>query len=136
VKTYVLDASAVLRYLYAEAGGDRVLQQLRGCHNGDCKAAISAIHWGEVSYIITRREGADAVDPVLASLSSFKLEVVPVTAERAVRAGHVKTSLRIPYADAFAVELASDSSGHVLVTADFDMKPAAQLVTIEFLPVK
>ena len=37
---------------------------------------------------------------------------------------------------AFAVELAGDSENHILVTADFDMKPARPDVTIEFLPNK
>jgi hypothetical protein len=40
---------------------------------------------------------------------------------------------KIPYADAFEVELASDSADHVLLTADFDVKPAACDVKIEFL---
>jgi hypothetical protein len=43
---------------------------------------------------------------------------------------------RVPYADAFGVDLASDSPGHVLLTADFDVAPAKQDVRIEFLPAK
>jgi hypothetical protein len=42
----------------------------------------------------------------------------------------------IPYADAFGVELAGDSTEHILVTADFDAKPAADRIRIEFLPPK
>ncbi len=37
---------------------------------------------------------------------------------------------------AFGVELAADSAEHILVTADFDVKPAERDVHIEFLPVK
>jgi predicted nucleic acid-binding protein len=136
MKTYALDASAVLRYLYAEAGGDRIRRLLRDNQTGDCRVVISAVHWGEVAYILVRREGADAVLPVLSQLISLGIEVLPATAERALKAGFLKASMKIPYVDAFGIDLASDSTDHVLVTADFDVKPAANLINIEFLPVK
>jgi hypothetical protein len=59
-----------------------------------------------------------------------------VTAERAVSSAVIKHERGIPYADAFGVDLAGDSAEHVLVTADFDVQPAKQLVRIEFLPLK
>jgi len=43
---------------------------------------------------------------------------------------------QISYADAFGVELASDSPDHILVTADYGVKPAEQDIRIEFLPIK
>ena len=61
---------------------------------------------------------------------------MPPTAARAVRAALIKVSRKIPYADAFGVELVSESSDRVLVTADFDLKAAARDVKIEFLPRK
>jgi hypothetical protein len=48
----------------------------------------------------------------------------------------IKFKHDIPYADAFGVELVSDSADHVLVTADFGLKAAAHAVKIEFLPRK
>jgi hypothetical protein len=64
------------------------------------------------------------------------MEVVAVTAERAVNSAVIKQGRKIPYADAFGVDLAGDSAEHVLVTADFDVEPAKQDVRIEFLAVK
>jgi hypothetical protein len=55
---------------------------------------------------------------------------------RAAGAAILKVELGVPYADAFGVELARDSAEHVLVTADFDAKPAVGRVEIEFLPPK
>jgi predicted nucleic acid-binding protein len=72
----------------------------------------------------------------LSRLSAFGLEVVPVSAERAVNSAVTKQERKIPYADAFGVDLAGDSGDHVLVTADFEVKPAKQDVRIEFLPLK
>jgi hypothetical protein len=55
---------------------------------------------------------------------------------RAAGAAILKVEHGIPYADAFGVELTCDSAEHILVTADFDAKPAARRIKIEFLPPK
>jgi len=133
---YALDSSAVLRYLDREAGAARVAEIIKGHLAGRHKVIVSAIHWGEVALITAKGHGRQAVDLVLARLWSFGFEIVPATAERAVRASLIKFRRDIPYADAFGVELVSDSSDHVLVTADFDLKAAAHDVKIEFLPRK
>jgi hypothetical protein len=61
---------------------------------------------------------------------------MPAIAARAARASLIKSKPNIPYADAFGVELVSDSADYVLVTADFDLKAATHDVKIEFLPKK
>jgi predicted nucleic acid-binding protein len=134
--TYALDSSAVLRYLDREAGAGRVAEIIKGHLAGRHKVIISAIHWGEVALITAKGHGRQAVELVLARLLSFGFEIVPATAERAARASLIKFKRNIPYADAFGVELVSDSADHVLVTADFDLKAASRDVTIEFLPAK
>jgi hypothetical protein len=42
----------------------------------------------------------------------------------------------VHWAEAFGLELAYNISDHILVTADFDVKLAAQDIAIEFLPIK
>jgi predicted nucleic acid-binding protein len=133
---YALDSSAVLRYLDREAGAARVSEIIKGHIAGRHKVIVSAIHWGEVALITAKGHGRQAVELVLARLWAFGFEIVPATAERAVRASMIKFKRDIPYADAFGVELVSDSTDHVLVTADFDLKAAARDVRIEFLPRK
>lgn len=71
----------------------------------------------------------------MSRLASFGLGVVAADGERAVRAAMIKVRSGIPYVDSFGVELA-DGENRVLVTADFDFKPASRDVTIEFLPAK
>lgn len=134
--TYALDASAVLRYLDGEAGAERVGEILKDHIAGRHTAVLSAIHWGEVAGVVYKAHGRDALDRVLSRLVSFGMEVIPVTAERALRAALIKVRRKIGYADAFGVELVSDAPEHVLVTADFDLKAAAHDVKIEFLPRK
>ena len=134
--TYALDSSAILRYLDGEVGSVRVAEIIKGSLAGRHAVAVSAIHWGEVAGITAKAHGQAAVDLVLSRLSSFGFEIVPATAERAVRAAMIKVRRKIAYADAVGVELASASPEYVLVTADFDLKPAVHDAKIEFLPTK
>jgi predicted nucleic acid-binding protein len=134
--TYVLDSSAILRFLDGEAGSARVAEIIKG-HLGDKhRVVVAAMHWGEVAGITCKVHGQSSVELALSRLLAFGFELVPVTAERAVRAALIMVKRKIPYADSFGVELAMDSSDHVLVTADFDLKTATQDVKIEFLPRK
>lgn len=134
--TYVLDASAILRYLDNEAGAERVATIIKFHIAGAARVMVSDIHWGEIAGVIYKRHEAQTAASAMSRLDEFALESAPVTRERAVNAAIIKAKMGIPYADALGVELASDSAEHVLVTADFDVMPAANLVQIEFLPVK
>jgi predicted nucleic acid-binding protein len=136
VVSYVLDASAILRYLDKEEGAIRVAQIFKGQFSGRNRVLVSAIHWGEVAGVVYKRYGGDAVEVALSRLLSFGVEVIPATAERAVNSALIKARKKIPYADAFAVDLAADSSDHVLLTADFDVEPARHDIAIEFISVK
>ncbi len=134
--TYILDSSAILRYLDGEAGGVRVSEIIKSHLAGRCEAMISALHWGEVAGVTHKVHGRQGMDLALSRLHAFGLEIVPVDADRAVRASLVKLKRGIAYVDAFAIELAADSADRVFVTADFDLKLASRDVAIEFLPAK
>lgn len=133
--TYALDASALLRFLDSEVGADEVEELLNAHLLGTHAVVVSAIHWGEVVGVIYRRDGKPALDRVLSLLGDLNLSVVPVTRERATRAAILKSDLKVPYADAFGVELAQ-SLPCTFVTADYDLKPAAKRAEILFLPKK
>ncbi len=134
--TYILDSSAILRYLDDEAGAERVADIIKAHLAGTCAVMISAMHWGEIAGITGKVHGAPAIELVVSRLGSFGFEVVPADGERAIRASLIKLKRQIPYVDAFGVELAAEGSDRVFVTADFDFKPAGRDVKIEFLPAK
>jgi predicted nucleic acid-binding protein len=134
--TYVLDSSAILRYLDDEAGAARVSEIIKGHLAGRCEAIVSAPHWGEVAGITAKTHGKRAMDLVLSRLSAFGLQLVAADADRALRAALIKLKRDIPYLDAFGIELTADSPDRVFVTADFDFKSASRDVRIEFLPAK
>ena len=134
--TYALDSSAVLRYLDDEAGAQRVSEIIKSHLAGRCQVVISALHWGEIAGLIHKVHGRDAMDLALSRLNAFGFQIVSVSEDRAVRAALIKLRKNVPCVDSFGVELAADLPDAVLVTADFDLKPAQREVKIEFLPVK
>ena len=134
--TFVLDASAILRFLDGEAGVIRVKEIFRSALRDECKVVVSAVNWGEVIGKLHLRHSPEIASNRSSRLLRKRLEIIPATAERAVRAAILKVTHKIPYADAFGVELAGDSTNHILITADFDVLPAANTISIEFLPTK
>ncbi|MFZ0996886.1 MAG: PIN domain-containing protein, partial [Candidatus Sulfotelmatobacter sp.] len=74
---YVLDSSAILRYLDGEAGSDRVAEIIKDHIAGRCEAVICSLHWGEIAGQICRQRGAPAMELVLSRLSAFAFEVIP-----------------------------------------------------------
>lgn len=133
---YVLDSSAVIRYIDGEIGADRVNAILKACVAGQAEVCISAMQWGEVGGNLRKRLGAAHEARIMGGILPKESEVVPVSGERAVRAADIKVDRKISYADAFALELAMDSLDHVLVTADYGFKAVDDLAHIEFLPAK
>ena len=133
---FVLDSSAILRYLDGEVGSDRVAEIIKDHLAGRCEALICSLHWGEIAGQICKRRGAPAMELVLSRLGAFAFQVVPADADRAVRAALIKLKRQIPYVDAFGVELAAETPDRTFVTADFDFKPASRDLKIEFLPAK
>ena len=135
--TYVLDSSAVLRYLHNQAGSDRVAEIIKGHLAGDCQALTAAPHWGQIAGITYKLYGKREMEQVLSRLGAFGLQVVAADGDSAVRAASIKVGTGLPYVDSFGMELAGRDSSRVLVTADFDFKAAvSQKVKIEFLPAK
>ena len=132
----VLDASALLRFLDAEPGADRVEQLLLQCAAGQVILLMAAVNWGECISALVRHNGMDAANEVIDRLSSLRLTIEPCGAHEAEETAFLKEKFKIPYADAFAAALAKNEDA-LLVTADYDFKKLPQgLIKIDFLPVK
>ena len=133
---YVLDSSALLRFLDKEAGWERVAQILATARSGSAELEISAVQWGEIAGAVRKKAGPAKESRALDGLSQFSPNIRVITGAQAVRAAALKVDRRISYADAFALELAMESSDRVLVTADYGFKNVDDLARIEFLPLK
>jgi predicted nucleic acid-binding protein len=136
VTVFVLDSTAVFRHHDNESGADQVEAIFEACARGLGSLCISAVQWGEIAAVERKRSGASGQRRVLQRLMQIDLQIIPATAERAEHAAELRVDRKLPYADAFALDLAMDSADHVLVTADYDFKAVADLARIEFLPAK
>jgi predicted nucleic acid-binding protein len=134
--SYVLDSSALIRYIDGEAGAVHVNALLKACVARKAVVCISAVQWGEVAGNLRQRLGASQETRILSAILPSEVEIVSVSADRAVRAAEIKVDRKVSYAVAIALELAMSFADHVLVTADYDFKAVADLAKIEFLPSK
>jgi predicted nucleic acid-binding protein len=57
--TYVLDANAVLDYLYHGPCATQVRDLLRRGEKGEARFVISSVQLGEVVFVVTRRAGKE-----------------------------------------------------------------------------
>lgn len=139
--TFVLDASAVLRYTDKEPGYKRVAELLKQAFRGDIELLLSAVNWGEIVGALYKRIGLPRARSIAGHLAALPITVMPVDAEHAEAAAIFKCYFKVPYADAFAgaLTLAHTSADRrtTLLTADFDFKSVpAGTIKIEFLPSK
>jgi uncharacterized protein len=135
MKTYVFDASSLLRFIEDESGAVRIEELLNQAQNGRVRIVLSAVNWGEVYYVVARVKGEDQAASYSARFRSLPVEIIAAEWHRAESAGLFREKFHLPYADSFAGSLAAEQDA-VLVTADYDFKNAADAITVEFLPVK
>jgi predicted nucleic acid-binding protein len=119
VKTHVLDASALYRFITKGDGSQVVDDLLKQASALGAPVLMSAVNWGEVYYSLVKRVGLVKTDNMMSEMARrVPLSVVTVTPDDAVRAARLKAQCNLPYVDAFAAALTG--SQRVLVTADVD----------------
>lgn len=131
---YVLDSFAVLAYLEAEAGADRVNAVLAAAGQGEASVWISIINYGEVVYITEREQGLFAAQRAIAALDQLPITFVDADKQLALAAARVKAHHSISYADCFAVALGQLRRA-VVLTGDPEFRKVEDLISIQWLAV-
>jgi len=116
LKTYVLDANAVIRYLEFGRDWEKVRTLFERTAEEDIKLFISVINWGEVIYTTAKKVGLSKAISDINTLSSA-LETIPAGEAETEAAVSLKHNFKLGYADSFAAALAL-SRNATLVTAD------------------
>ena len=117
----VLDASAILAFLWKEPNYEKVKELLTKAAESERKLLMSAVNWGEVYYVLAKDHSIDEVEGFMKLIETFPVEVVPVDSPLARQAALFKAQKKLPYADCFAAALAKLRKGE-LVTADKEFK--------------
>jgi predicted nucleic acid-binding protein len=136
--TFVLDASAILRFSDKEAGFNRVRDLFIQAAHGKVDLLLSAVNWGEIVGALCKRAGglSAPANNLAANLAALPLTIVAADKDLSEAAATFKYDFKVPFVDAFAGSLALHENA-TLVTADYDFKtvPSGTL-KIEFLPAK
>jgi predicted nucleic acid-binding protein len=132
MKTYVLDASALMAFFEDRPGADKVEELLAKAAEAKRPLLMSVINWGEVYYSVWRARGEKAADAKLHEIAQLPIELVDVDAELARLAAALKAQHNLPYADCFAAALAASRKA-ALVTRDKDFGRLERFARIEWL---
>jgi predicted nucleic acid-binding protein len=131
MRTHVLDANALYRFLQNGPGADIVEQLFMEANRSRTPVLMSVVNWGEVHYTITRNSGITAANTALKQLENLPVAVVMAEMEQARSAAVLKASYGLRYADCFAAALTAQSG--VLVTAN--VKDFARIPWLQILPL-
>jgi predicted nucleic acid-binding protein len=126
MKTYVLDASALMTFFEDRAGADQVEELLAKAAESKRPLLMSVVNWGEVYYSVWRARGENAAGAKLREIAQLPIEIVGVDMELGKLAATLKVQHNLPYADCFAAALAQARKA-TLVTTDKDFERARAL---------
>jgi ribonuclease VapC len=129
VKTYVLDASALMTFFEDRPGADKVKDLLAQAAETKHALLMSVVNWGEVYYAVWRILGEKAANEKLRQISKLPIEIVDVDMEMGKLAAILKAKHNLPYTDCFAGALA-ESRRAVLVSSDKDFERVGSLLKI------
>ena len=121
MKTYVLDASALMTFFEDRAGADQVEELLAKAADAKHPLAMSVVNWGEVYYSIWRAHGEKAAAAKLQEIAQLPIQVIDGDMELTRLAASLKAQHNLPYADCFAAALAHGRKS-TLVTSDKDFE--------------
>ncbi|HWR14465.1 MAG TPA: type II toxin-antitoxin system VapC family toxin [Terriglobales bacterium] len=133
--TFVLDASAVLRFLDNEPGALEVERLIKDAAIGAHDLLMSAANWGEVFYIVLKAHGVVSAENIENRFQSLPINVLSVDPIVAREAAEFRFRFKVPFADSFAGALALRNNA-TLITADNDFRVVGNALKVSFLPNK
>ncbi len=131
MKSHVLDANALYRFLMDQPGADIVEDLFKRARNTRTTLLLSVINWGEVYYNIAMKRGITATQAFMAEVRLLPLTVISADEAITETAAKFKAGYGLPYADCFAAAITGKSN--VLVTAD--VKDFKKIPWLQILPL-
>ena len=131
MKTHVLDANALYRFLTDGPGADVVRRLLKEARDADQPLQMSVVNWGEVYYTVAKAQGFAETDKIMDRVRMLPLAVLAADEIVTTHAARLKAGYCLPYADCFAAATAQTNS--ILVTSDakdFKKVPGVRLLAL------
>ena len=117
----ILDASALVSYLWKQSGYEKVQDMLSKAAGSERNLLMTTINLGEVYYLLIRDHGLEDANKILKIIETLPIDFVEVDVELTKQAAVYKAARKLPFADCFAAALAKLHKGE-LITADKDFK--------------
>lgn len=136
MKTYVVDACALIAYLFDEEGAELFESLLVQCRNNEIEMVMHVANVGEVYYDIVKRNDVATAQETYQDVKQLPICFEDRISDQMVyKIGEVKTTYRISFADAFAVAQAILSSAELITTDHKEFEPLekAGIVKIKWL---
>jgi len=133
MKTYTLDASALILYMEGRSGADRIESLFEAAELKNAALFMSVISLGEVFYATWKSDGEQQARARLQQIVASPINIILADLSGVLRAAELKAKYRCAYADAFAASLAI-SKRAALVTSDRDFKRFADKIKMLWLP--
>jgi PIN domain nuclease of toxin-antitoxin system len=129
MKSYVLDACALIAFYLKEPGYDKVMNVLSGAASSECIVYMNNINVLEIYYGFFRDDGESTANNFLASCLMLPIEIINGIDPQTFKiAGKLKAVYRISLADSIAVAESITRQAE-LITSDhheFDILEAKQ----------
>ena len=101
---YVLDACALLTFIYKESGYDVVRSALAQADSGNAEVYMNKLNLFEVYYNIIRTEGLQQAENVYSTSLKLPITIInKITDEVFRKAGQIKTQYSMSLADSIAL---------------------------------
>ncbi len=117
MKTFVLDASALMTFFEGRGGAEKMEDILARAVERKQSLVMSVVNWGEVYYSIWRAHGEKSAREKMKQIAQLPIEVAGVDMDLAELAARLKAIHHLPYADCFAASLAENRRA-ALITSD------------------
>jgi predicted nucleic acid-binding protein len=133
---YVIDACALIAYLFDEEGSDLFESLLVQARNNEIEMVMHVINLGEVYYDVVKRNDITTAQETYQDVKQLPIRFDDRISDQLVyNAGEMKATYRISYADAFAVAQANLLNAELVTTDHKEFEPLEQagVVKIKWL---
>jgi len=132
VKSYVLDANALVRYFRRTPGSVTVVELIQRAKDGQISLAVSVVNLAEVLCVLARYFRQDESLRMI-QIARSVAEPMPVDDQVALDTAAIRIRYKLGLADCFAAELAM-RLGATLVTADPEFEKLGKALKVLQLP--
>ncbi len=121
---YVVDACALIAYLFDEEGSSLFQNLLQKAQNHKIDMFMHVANLGEVYYDIVKRNDIAIAQETYEDIKKLPIQFEDRISDQMVyKIGEVKTTFRISYADAFAAAQAVLSEAELITTDHKEFEP-------------